>query len=431
MDKIDYTKQLTVKYTADVFVAGGGPAGIAAAVMCAGQGKRVLLIEQSGAIGGSGVNAMVPEIMNFDDGVNFLAGGFGRIIHDSLYGECLYRREWINVKPEPLKRLYDDMLLNAGVKILLYTRLTDVVTESCNVKYAVLSGQEGVFAVSAKVFIDCTGNGSLCRMAGADSDWGDDCGFTMPATLCSLWGGVDFNEKKNESKWLLHAYENGIITKYDTVLPGIKPNFPEIGIGGGNVGHCFGTDDRSSETLTEATISGRMQLAEYERYYRTYVKGCEGAELILSANQLGIRETYRIKCEKTLDISHFSDGYKYRDEIGRYSYPVDIHPMTPDKNGMNNFNKSVSTRHANGESYSIPYGCLVPEAIGNLLVAGRCIGADRAMVASARVIPCCYITGQAAGIAAALCVENSCLASGVDRELLRERLRLVGAYILD
>ena len=79
--------------------------------------------------------------------------------------------------------------------------------------------------------------------------------------------------------------------------------------------------------------------------------------------------------------------------------------MTPDRAGMAGFAQSISMRHGDGESYSIPYRCLVPKGLNNVLVAGRCIGADRAMQASARVIPCCYITGQAAGIAAAVCIE--------------------------
>ena len=121
-------------------------------------------------------------------------------------------------------------------------------------------------------------------------------------------------------------------------------------------------------------------------------------------------------------MDSFYSKESFYDEIGRYSYPIDIHPMTPDKSGMKGFHDSVSMRHEDGQTYSIPYRCLVPKGINNLLVAGRCIGTDRAMQASTRVIPCCYITGQAAGVAAALCVEDKTKALNVNTQKLKERI---------
>ena len=125
---------------------------------------------------------------------------------------------------------------------------------------------------------------------------------------------------------------------------------------------------------------------------------------------------------KVITHSGVIEEYSFEDEIGRYSYPIDIHPMTPDKDGMKGFVKSVSMRHEDGQTYSIPYKCLVPKGVDNLLVAGRCIGADRAMQASTRVIPCCYITGQAAGIAAAVCVEDKTSAKNADIKKIQNKI---------
>ena len=136
--------------------------------------------------------------------------------------------------------------------------------------------------------------------------------------------------------------------------------------------------------------------------------------MIRSANFIGIRESRRIVCEYTLTTESFFAADPFPDEIGRYSYPIDIHPMTADKQGMDGFSQAVSIRHRDGESYSIPYRCLVPQKLTNLLVAGRAIGTDRGMQASVRVIPCCYITGQAAGAAAAVCVQNGTAARDAD-----------------
>ncbi len=429
--KITYQKEIAVKYTADAVIVGGGPAGIAAAIMCARclpDPSRVLLLEQSGTFGGASTLAMVPEIMNFDDGVNFLSGGIGREIHDALFGEVHSGRKWHTVRTEQLKNLYDRIIVESGITFRFYTRVCDVITGDGGVKYAILSDPEGVSAVQAGCFIDCTGSGSFCALAGADCSYGDSEGRTMPATLCSIWGGVDFANLRGQQENLGRAYADGVFSQYDMLLPGIKSTFPEVGVGGGNIGHCYNVDDRDSVSLTDAMIKGRRILAEYETYYRQYVGGCERAVLMNTANMLGVRESRRVRCVYELKADDFWGG-TFEDEIGRYSYPIDIHPMTADAEGMRQFAHDVNIAHGDGESYSIPYRCLVPVSLDNVFVAGRCIGSDRAMQASVRVIPCCYITGQAAGAAAAVCIADGCSNKTVDTEKIRRLLIRHGAYI--
>ncbi len=420
------TRTLEVRYKTDVLVAGGGPAGIASAVMCARVQRRlggsVLLLEQSGTFGGSSTLAGVPELMNFDDGRAFLARGFGEEVYRALYGTCPMDRSWPTVRPHALKRLYDDLARESGLRFLFYSRIVDVQMRDGAVTHVIVSGPDGLYAVETGFVVDCTGAGAVCVMAGCGFDYGDETGTPMPATLCSLWGGVDFARKGSDGANLAAALQAGMFSQYDTVLPGIKPTFPGVGVGGGNVGHCFGVRDTDAESLTRATVEGRARLDEYEAYYRRCVPGCENVVLMDSANWLGIRESRRIRCEKTLSEADFSDQTVRPDEIGRYSYPIDIHPMTADAAGMRGFARSVSRRHADGESYGIPYGCLVPKGARNLLTAGRCIGADRAMQASVRVIPGCYITGQAAGVAAALCVRDKTDAAEADLPALRALL---------
>ncbi|MBQ7799253.1 MAG: FAD-dependent oxidoreductase [Oscillospiraceae bacterium] len=411
---INYRKTVDVCYDADIVVVGGGPSGVAAAASAARQGKKVILLELSGTLGGASVLSMVAELMNFDDGKNFLSNGVGKQIFERLSLKDARKREWHNIRYEELKRVYDDIVKEAGVQVLFYCRVIDAICESGKIQSIVVSGPSEVFAINGSFFIDCTGTGSLSLFAGADYEYGDQNGNTMSATICSLWGGVDFSKKGWDGQHYKKAYEDGVFSQYDSVLPGIKANYPEIGVGGGNVGHCFKVDDRDVESLTEAMFSGRKILSEYENYYRKYVAGCENAVLIKSADYIGIRESRRIVCEYMLSADDFYKNEAFSDEIGRYSYPIDIHPMTPDKNGMQDFVKAVSMRHEDGQSYSIPYRSLIPKKVENLLVAGRCIGADRAMQASLRVIPCCYITGQAAGCAAAVCIEDNVRAKDAD-----------------
>lgn len=283
------------------------------------------------------------------------------------------------------------------------------------VKQVVASGADGLFVIETGFCVDATGSGILCAMAGADYEYGDENGVAMSATLCSIWGGVDFAQKGNDDGSMYQkAYEDGVFSQYDTVLPGIKDNFPEVGVGQGNIGHSFQVDDRSPESLTEATFHGREILREYEVYYRDYMPGCEKAQLIKSSDFIGIRESRRIVCEYTLKQEDFFRKESFADEIGRYSYPIDIHPMSSDQKGMDGFRQSLRMRHGDGESYSIPYRCLVPKKLKNVLVAGRSVGADHAMQASIRVIPGCYITGQACGVAAAVCVTDGTAAKDGD-----------------
>ena len=108
--KLNYNKMLDVRYDVDVLVAGGGPAGVSAAVSAAEAGAKVLIIEQSGSFGGASTIGMVPEIMNFDDGEHFIVGGFGKRVYDALFPPCKFKREWMITSPERLKRLYDKMV---------------------------------------------------------------------------------------------------------------------------------------------------------------------------------------------------------------------------------------------------------------------------------------------------------------------------------
>lgn len=420
---ICYQRELPVKYTVDILVVGGGPAGVAAAVSAARQGKKVMLLEQSGTFGGSSMLAGVPELMNFDDGENFICKGFGEEVFNGLGLSIKEKRQWHNVKPEKLKRVYDALIQKSGVIPLCYTRLVDVICEDGVVSQVVVSGAEGIFAIETGFCIDGTGSGMLAALAGAEFEYGDENGVAMSATLCSLWGGVDFEKKGNDDGSMYRtAYADGVFSHYDTILPGIKGNFPEIGVGQGNVGHSFRVDDTSSESLTEATMYGRKILPEYERYYREYMPGCERAELIKSADFIGIRESRRIVCEYMLCGEDFFREAPFEDEIGRYSYPIDIHPMSSDEKGMEGFRQALKMRHGDGESYSIPYRCLVPKKLKNVLVAGRSVGADHAMQASIRVIPGCYITGQACGVAAAVCVEDKTAAKDADVKKIQEIL---------
>ena len=153
-------------------------------------------------------------------------------------------------------------------------------------------------------------------------------------------------------------------------------------------------------------------------------------ELVASGSLLGIRETRRILGDYVLTVEDFNHRAVFEDEIGRYSYPVDIHIARPDKESYQKFEKEfTSLRLRKGESYGIPYRCLTPRGLHNVLVAGRCISTDRSMQSSIRVMPGCYITGQAAGVAAAMMAEKETHSRRIDIKELQRRLVDMGAYL--
>lgn len=441
---ISYQKSIEVKYETDIVVIGGGPAGISAAVTAARSGKKVILVEETGVLGGMGTLGRVPGFCAFSDGINFLAGGIGKEIHtlclenDAVSPDChkyhTQRREVINIKSEKLKVIYDNLLLEAGVKLLLFTRLVDAKTTDGKIDYIVLSGKSSLFALKASVYIDASGDGVLSYYSGAEYLMGNEDGEMQPGTVCSLWSYIDWDKVEAEGfnrpatrKFVEQAYKDGIFKTLDRKLCGIW----RVGenTGGGNLGHEYGVDGTDEESLTQAIIEGRKRLPEYEAYYKTYLKGFEDMELSDSAPVVGIRETRRIMGDYVLNIDDFIARAVFDDEIGRYNYSIDEHPTRNDEKHHKEHESTFSMKYQIGESYGIPYRCLTPKGITNLLVAGRCISTDRSMQASTRVMPCCFITGQAAGMAAAIAESENTDVHKIDVKALQGKLKDMGAYL--
>lgn len=426
---IQFSCTVPVVYVVDVAVVGGGPAGVAAAVAAARQGARVVLLEAESCFGGLGTAGLVPAFMQFTDGEHFLAGGFGKELFDRLtsLSDPAVNNPY-SIQVEKLKRVYDAMILEADIDYRFVSRLIAVQQSGGQVTHAVFAGKTDLFSVSARVFIDATGDALLCHLAGAPCEKGDASGNMMAATLCSLWAGIDWKRvKKPDSRAFEDAFADGVFTTPDLHLPGMW----RVGrsLGGGNISHAFGVDGTDEQSLTASLVYSRKLLTEYERYYKQYLDGYEDMELVVTAPMMGIRETRRIVGDAILTLEHFHARATFADEIGRYSYPVDIHAAKPDIDSFNTFHKEhTELRYKKGESYGIPYGCLVPQKLDNVLTAGRCVSTDRYMQSSIRVMPGCYITGQAAGVAAALTGADGDVRA-IDIRALQDRLLAMGAYL--
>ena len=432
MNQLIYQKQLPIKYDVDVFVAGGGPAGCAAAIAAARQGARVYLAEEQACLGGLGTTGLVPAFMTFGDGERRLAAALGEEIQERLWtlGGPEYAASQTNsIKVEALKRVYDDMLTESGVNFSFHTKLIDVLTEGNRISGCVLAAKSGVFGVQAKIYIDGTGDGDLAVWAGAPYDKGDEEGRMMAGTLCALWSNIDWARKTlADNARIEEAYNDGVFEKLDLHLPGIWQISDTVG--GSNTGHVFGVDGTDERSLTDGLVYTRKLYAQYETYYKQYLPGFENMEMITTAAMLGIRETRRIRGEYQLVLGDFLRQAVFEDEIGRFAYPVDIHASDNSKASFDKFHKEhTGYRYKKGESYGVPYRIIVPRKVENLFVTGRCVSTDRPMQSSIRVMPGCYITGQAAGVAAALCVRQNVTPREVKVREVQSILKGMGMYL--
>ena len=172
---MQYIKELKEKYRVDVFVAGGGPAGVAAAVAAARQGKSVFLAESQGSFGGVAAAGLVPAFAPFDDGVNVLAAGIGYELRKNVSRDVPLNSYWTPIKVEELKRAYDALMEQSGVTYSFFTTVCDVVTNASGdrIEGVVLAAKSGLFAVKASIYVDCTGDGDLCAYGGAAFEKGD------------------------------------------------------------------------------------------------------------------------------------------------------------------------------------------------------------------------------------------------------------------
>jgi len=439
MESFDFSKRIEVRYDVDVFVAGGGPSGMAAAVTAARAGAKVFLAEGGTCLGGMGAASGLPSFAFLSDGVNFVSSGFGAEVYERVWkagGAAPGMKkggkpeDFFVYNPETLKRVYDDIAAEAGVDFTLQTQFLDVSVEGGRVGMAICSGKSGIFAVKAKTFIDATGDGDLCARAGAPFEKGDENGAMQPGTLCSLWCDIDWDKTGGvwAEKELPKGFAKKIFTLEDRHLPGLF----RIGAssGWGNIGHTFGVDATDERSVTKALIWGRKLALEYGRFYRECLKGYEKMQLLSTGSVLGVRETRRITGDYQLNLEDFKKRAVFEDEIGRFAYPVDLHPVKPSEETFKQFEDEFKNlRYKPGENYGIPYRALLPKGLENVYVVGRCLSCDRYIQGSIRVMPGCFITGQAAGAASAIAVKKGLATREVDLKELQSSLFKIGAYL--
>jgi len=243
-------------------------------------------------------------------------------------------------------------------------------------------------------------------------------------TLMFRLGGVKYfgrnyggtTDGKHYEALFKKAWKTGKVSaQYEVGCINSIPGMP--GVVAVNSQHTFGIDGTNPADLTRAMVTGRKQIREMTALFRQYCKGFENSYLIDSAALPGVRETRRIKCEYCLTEDDVLKARHFKDSIGKYAWTLDVHlpPLPGEKRG--NIWMKPNT------SFDIPFRCLVPKGVDNLLVAGRCMSATQKALGAARLMPTCMVMGQAAGTAAALCLKNKTIPRNIDIASLQGVLR--------
>lgn len=419
-------KEIPVYDQVDVLVLGAGPAGVGAALSAARQGAKTLLVEQMGDVGGIATSGLMSHWTG-----NTRGGIYEEILNRSAdlpdsadYGFNGSPRQIIN--PEHLKTALLEMLQEAGVDLLLYTFVCLPIMEEKRVKGVIVENKSGRQAIFAKIVIDCTGDGDIAARAGAAYRKGrEEDGAMQPVSLMFKIGGVDYTKAVFPGKFEdyiqipkgeIHAlgkqnlpFPAGHVLLYRTSLPGVVTC---------NMTNCIGIDGTSTKDLVKATLECRRQLAPILDFLRNFVPGYENCYLLSTASLIGVRETRHFEGLATITEEDIRSARVFPDWAVTYaSFNFDVHNMTG--NGLD----ATGAQDAFAATYyTIPYGCLVPREIDGLLLAGRNISGTHMANANYRVMPICANMGQAAGIAAALCVQEGVRPRDVDVKVLQKRL---------
>ena len=425
----------------EVAVLGGGPAGIAAAVASARAGRRTLLIERYGFLGGMGTAAGVTNFCGLHANVY---GEMHRVVQ-GIASELLDRIDRLGGLNAPhlilgkiLAQAYDtaaykiaadDLLSHHKVNILFHALGAGVAMHDAHRIEAVLvETKAGRQAVTANVFIDASGDGDLAAWAGAPFEVGDNKGSMLYPSMMFRLNGIDPEKagdawrsipalmEKAAAAGTHHFPRKGAIVRPQKSGIEWRVNFTQLAREDGTAINGLEPDD-----LTRGEIEGRRQAVDAFRFLRT-VPGFEKSYIVDLPPQLGIRETRRVIGGHMLSGEDVLGCASFEDSIGVNGWPMETHvagdviftfPPIPESRGFN----------------ELPYRMLTPQGIDNLLVAGRCASMTHEGQSAARVSGACFAMGEAAGSPAALALSGNTRPRDIDVPKLQAQLRHQGAFV--
>jgi hypothetical protein len=432
-------RDIPIANKVDVLVAGGGPAGFAASVAAARAGANVLLVERFNCLGGAGTSGLVGP---FAPTAGMDGGIYAELIRN-LQSIGAVKSSWYYRIPncfdvESYKYMAQSMCEKAGVKFLFNSFIADTLVEDGRIEGTVVANKGGLQVIKSNVVIDATGDGDVAFSAGAEYEKGDGEGKCQPTTLIFNIGGLKdirltedninrlnehLQEERRRGAISLPEHTDNICNWVRFIGEGSTIRSGEVTI---NIDMTAGMDGTDPDALTKSELDARRQVWECLQFYRKYIPGAEDAHIISTAYLYGIRETRRILGRYYLTKGDALSAAKFADGICKASSVIDIHGPA---SGLSEEEWKKNHCVPEGDWYEIPYRCLLPRGIENLLVSGRCISSDREANGSLRMMPTCMATGEAAGIAAAISVKRGTPPSSLDGAEIRKMLIEAGAEV--
>ena len=419
----------------DVLVVGAGSAGSTAAISAARLGARTMLVERYGFMGGISTGVLDTFYGFYTPGtIKKVVGGAPDRVVERLtdMGAAFLRPNTygagtgVTYDPESLKMVWEDLATEAGVQLLYHSFCTDVILSSDGrVQGVVIDGKRGLMRIDAKQVVDASGDADVCFRAGVPFERAGELEAAQTLTTTFRLVNVDAALASAVPKAKLHVLMSEANAAGDYRLPREEGSIHRTPVRGGMLGimtRLEGYDPTDPVSLTAAEIEGRKQVREYIRFLQDCVPGYREAQLVALSTQVGIRESRRVYGEYRLTIEDVLGARKFEDSIGQCGAPVEDHHGGRDTKWVYVPDSGV---------YDIPFRTLIPLKVDNVLVAGRCFSATHEAHASCRSMAQCMAMGQAAGTAAALCVERKVDPRELDVALLQARLVENGAILYD
>ena len=413
----------------DLCVIGSGFAGTAAAIAAARCGASVLLVDKSSALGGAAVNCLVNPFMKYwmlVDGEKFYLsrGIFLEVVDELAKRKASTDERRDGFSEETLKRILYELTEEAGVDLLFHAYLFKVNKTNDRINSVSVATVGGEMVIEADYFIDATGDAQLSFLAGCETTLGREPDhLCQPMTLNFRVANVDVerflaSKEALNKKYAEYLNAGKFINPRENIL---VFKTPHNGVLHFNTTRVVKKDPTNAIEVTEAEIIARKQVYEVFDFMKEHADGMENAYLLMTAPEIGVRESRMIIGDYILTEADCKSLQKFDDAIAACNYDIDIH--NPEGTGTSHY------YFKDGDFYTIPYRSLIPKGICNMLVAGRCISSDHGAQASYRIMPTVCTIGEAAGTAIAIASKDGVTTREIDIKKLQKTLKDNGAYI--
>jgi 2-polyprenyl-6-methoxyphenol hydroxylase-like FAD-dependent oxidoreductase len=432
-----YTQEIKHIEHFDVVVVGGGCAGFTAAVAAARNGARTALIEDQGALGGIMTTGGNPQIGIFYAYYQPVIAGIGWELCKRLESKgyatipdfaTVDTRKGGSASNVKVNRAMTEVEMNrmcqeAGVSLFFHTKVVGGQVTDGKIEYLVAAEKRGLVAFAAKVFIDCSGDGDVAAVCGAEQYFSEEMqpgtlGFSF---LCHNLGELDETELRRAFE---EKKQQGALKHGDYWPEFTNPIHGLFRHGGDNTNHIV-FDGANAQSMTQAEIEGRESMARALEFIREM----SDITIFAPSNYVAPRETRRTICDYTVTVEDFRNGRLFPDSLSYAYYSMDLHSAANTDGSRPFVLSDEDDKLPMNIVPTVPYSAMVVKGLRNLLTAGRCISAERPVMGALRVKATCFGMGQAVGTAAAL-TETSDV-RGVDLEKVKAALREQGAIVPD